>query len=128
MKVSRSQEDYLERILSLASQKGDVRVTDLATDMNISKPSVNKAIGLLKNQGLVDHEKYGTLTLTPKGEAYAKNVEKRHTVLKRFLCDVLKVDEARAEEEACAIEHGVSLDTIERLDRFLEEGLGGSKN
>lgn len=123
IKVSPAQEDYLERILFIRKKNGTVRVTDLAAEMNISKPSVNKAINTLKAQGLVDHEKYGLLSLTHKGEQLAKNIEKRHMVVKKFLFEVLKVEEEKAEKEACFIEHGISLDTIEKLSQYLDNKL-----
>lgn len=120
MKISKSQEDYLERILLLANKESGVRVTDLAASMNISKPSVHKATKLLKMRGLINQEKYGPISLTEDGSSYAKALEKRHMVLKKFLCEILKVDEVRAEEEACAIEHVISASTIESLDMFLK--------
>lgn len=123
IKISPSQEDYLERILFIRKKNGTVRVTDLATEMNISKPSVNKAINNLKAQGLVDHERYGLLSLTTKGEQLAREVEKRHLVLKKFLYEVLNVEEDKAEKEACLIEHSISLDTIEKLSDYLDINL-----
>lgn len=118
--VSRSQEDYLESILTLLNKKTVVRVTDLAQEMKLSKPSINKAIKNLKSQGLVDHEHYGSITLTIKGECLAKNVQMRHQILKKFL-KAIGVNEEKAEEEACAIEHSISIDTIEKLNNFLNE-------
>lgn len=123
IKISPSQEDYLERILFIRKKNGTVRVTDLAVEMNISKPSVNKAINNLKAQGLVDHERYGLLSLTSKGEQLAKDVERRHLILKKFLYEVLNVEEEKAEKEACLIEHGISLDTVEKLATYLDNNL-----
>ena len=116
--ISRSQEDYLEKILDLTQTQTVVRVTDLAQLMNISKPSVNKSINLLKDQGLVEQEKYSFITLTPQGEAVAKNVRKRHDILKQLLLKI-GVDETTAEIEACEIEHSISLGTIDKLADFL---------
>lgn len=118
MKISPNQEDYLEKILDLSATHTIVRVTDLATLMGISKPSVTKAINTLKEHGLVTQEKYSFIALTEAGEKIAKNVRKRHDVLKQLLLTI-GVSEAIAEREACEIEHGVSLETIDKLADFL---------
>jgi len=123
IKISPSQEDYLERILFIREKNSIVRVTDLAVEMNISKPSVNKAISNLKAQGLVSQEKYGLLNLTVEGEKLAKEIERRHITVKKFLHELLKVDEETAEKEACLIEHCVSLETIEKLSSYLAKQL-----
>ena len=118
--ISPTQEDYLEKIWDLLNANAIVRVTDLAQVLNISKPSVNKAINTLKEHGLVEQERYSFITLTEKGECIAKNVRKRHDVLKHLLL-MVGVDEEKAESEACEIEHTVSVDTIEKLDTFLKQ-------
>lgn len=119
--ISDSEEDYLEAILSLSEADSGVRVTDIALELGLSKPSVNKAIKNLKERGLVTHKPYGAVYLTFSGECVAKNVKTRHIVLKSFLKDILGVDPVKAEEEACAIEHSISIDTIEKLSMLLEE-------
>ena len=118
--ISRSQEDYLEKILELSQTNKIVRVTDLAQSMNISKPSVNKSINILKEQGLVDQEKYSFITLTKEGEEVAHGVRKRHDIIKMLLIKV-GVDEETAEKEACEIEHSVSEATVEKLSAFLKK-------
>lgn len=119
--ISNSEEDYLEAILVLSEKNEGVRVTDIASTLGFSKPSVNKAIKNLKERGLVTQEAYGPVYLTFSGECVAKNVKTRHLVLRSFLTDILGVDEAKAEEEACAIEHSISIDTIERLSILLNK-------
>lgn len=116
-KVTASLEDYLEAIYFLNGGEG-VRVTDLALELNISKPSVNRAINTLKNQELVEHEHYGNLKLTEKGLELAKNVAQRHRVLKKFLKNILGVEEKTAEKEACLIEHNLSADTIHKISEY----------
>ncbi|MCL1936318.1 MAG: metal-dependent transcriptional regulator [Defluviitaleaceae bacterium] len=118
--LSSSSEDYLENILHLSRKKTDVRVTDLAIEMKISKPSVNKAIINLKNLGLIEHEKYGTITLTNEGENIAKKVRDKHNILKKFLIDVLEIEEEKADKEACEIEHILSSETIEKIKLFVD--------
>lgn len=120
-KVSPSLEDYLETIFFLRSKNGDVRVTDVALEMSISKPSVNKAINNLKAQGLVEHEHYGLLNLTDTGSELAKSVANRHVVIKNFLMNILGVAEETAEEEACKIEHSMSGDTVKKLSEYVEK-------
>jgi len=118
MALSRSQEDYLSALLQLSKKDTHIRVTDLAKELNISKPSVNKAITLLKAQGLVEQEKYGDIYLTTVGQCLAKNVQKRHQVLRDFL-QAIGVEDKKAETEACAIEHNISIDTAEKLAKFM---------
>ncbi|MFV0439935.1 MAG: metal-dependent transcriptional regulator [Lachnospirales bacterium] len=120
MKVSASLEDYLEVILDLSTESPKVRVTDLANKLNVSKPSVNKAVSILKEQGFIEHEKYGTLQLTDSGKKIAEDVRERHDILKYFLVEVLKVEEDVAEDEACKMEHGLSQETIRKLKNFLK--------
>lgn len=126
--VSASLEDYLEAIYFLNGQTEDVRVTDLAAELGISKPSVNRAVNTLKDRGYVEHEYYGGLRLTREGLDIAMAVAKRHFMLKRFFTDMLGVDEAVAEKEACAVEHSISHETIEKLEglmRRMNEGGAG---
>lgn len=120
--VTASLEDYLEAIYFLNNDEG-VRVTDIATELSISKPSVNRAINTLKSQGLVTHEHYGSLFLTEEGLDIAKKVAKRHFMLKKFLTQILEVDEKTAEEEACLIEHCLSADTVEKFEKFMNKTL-----
>lgn len=121
--ITASLEDYLEAIYFIDSQGGDVRITDIADELKISKPSVNRAINTLKAQGYVEHEHYGSLKLTETGLEIAKSVAKKHMMLKRFLKDVLKVDEKSAEQEACLVEHCLSQDTINKFSNFMDNFL-----
>jgi Mn-dependent DtxR family transcriptional regulator len=100
-----------------------VRLTDVAAHLSVSKASVNRAIGTLKHSGLVLHEHYGTLSLTPNGKVQAKDIYRRHTVLRTFLVSILGVDEKLAEEEACAMEHALSTATIDKWVLFLDKNL-----
>ena len=122
--ISPSLEDYLEKILFLFERNGSVRMTDVALEMNISKPSVNKAINSLKNSGHVIHEHYGLLNLTEKGLETAKQVKKRHFAILMFLTEVLGVEPETAETEACHLEHSMSEDTVIRLIAYLEKVTG----
>lgn len=120
VKISSSLEDYLEAIYILVQHGREVRLTDVADFLNVSLPSVSRAIGTLKDAGLVIHESYGQISLSPKGKTQAGKVLKRHMLFKRFLTDTLGVSEATAEKDACRMEHVVSGETIEKLHRYLE--------
>ncbi len=119
--VTASLEDYLEAIYVLNKKNGHVRVTDVAGELEISKPSVNRAINTLKGQGLVNHEYYGDLSLTEEGRKIAVDVLKRHRLVSSFLTDCLGVDEETAEKEACLIEHHLSGQTVKKLEEFIKK-------
>ena len=117
--ISASLEDYLETIYLLQQKNKEVRITDIASELKISKPSVNRAVGSLKEAGYLEHEFYGTIALTKTGEKIASGVLARHTLIKRFLIEKLGVDEKTAEEDACKMEHVVSPETMNKLYDFI---------
>lgn len=122
--ITAAMEDYLETILSLmASGEGSVRVTDIAERLSIAKPSVTQALGVLKEMGLVEQERYGRVYLTTAGIKAARNVSQRHRLLRKFLVEVLGVDPATADKDACQMEHAVSPATMERLVTWLRDWL-----
>lgn len=127
MKISASGQDYLEAILELYLDKGQIRSVDISEKLGVTRPSVNRAVNLLKNNGLIVHEKYSDIYLTEQGMRLAKAVKSRHTVLKKFLNEVLTVDETTADEDACKMEHNISLETLEKLQIFVDEYLKGNK-
>lgn len=118
--ITASLEDYLEAIFVLNQQNKAVRMTDIAELLAVSKPSVNRAIGTLKEAGLIRHETYGEITLTSAGKARAKSVLTRHNLLKNFLSVTLGVDSDTAEKDACRMEHVMSNESVEKLSNFLE--------
>jgi Mn-dependent DtxR family transcriptional regulator len=111
---------YLETIYVLSKEKNTVRSIDVAESMGYSKPSVSRAVGLLKNGGYLNMGNDGSLTLTDKGVTTAKKVFERHTVLSSFLA-FIGVESAVAAEDACKIEHVVSDETIAAIKKFLDE-------
>lgn len=119
--ISSSLQDYLEAILNLSRQTGLVRVTDIALELNLAKASVAQALTLLKEQGMIQQERYGPVELTEKGRRHALVVKHRHEILLGFLVEVLGVDRRTAEKDACLMEHAVSTETVEKLVDFLEE-------
>jgi len=123
-RISPSLEDYLEAVLELAGDDNGARTTDVAAKLGVSKASVNQAMGLLVNRGLISRERYGPVYLTEDGRDAAQAVCRRHRAIKSFLISVLGVDESAAEEDACQIEHVVSKETMEGLIDFMERGAG----
>ena len=119
-KMSQSLEDYLEAIYRLSLSVDGVGVTDIAEDLSLSKPSVNRAVGTLKEQGFVEHEPYGKILLTSAGTALGQQVYKRHMLLKGFLINQLAVDRETAEQDACRMEHAMSEETIHHLIDYIK--------
>ena len=122
--LTRAGEDYLEAIYRLASEGGSVdgaiRSVDVAESLGVSKASVNKALSMLKETGMVEQSRYGRVTLTPEGERYAALVWRSHRALRLFLVKDLGVDPQWADDGACLMEHVLSADTMERLIGYLE--------
>lgn len=118
--LSHSAQDYLETILIFTLEKGKARVKEVAEHLGVKKPSVVAAVKALVKKGLVHHEHYGYLELTPEGMAVAQEVYHRHQVLFRFFRRILGVEAQTAENDACQIEHYISPNTLERLVRFVE--------
>ncbi len=118
--MTSSLEDYLEAVFVISKQKNSVRLTDIADYLGVSKPSVNRAVNTLTQNGYLEHVTYGDIVITPQGETYAANVLRRHKLIKHFLIDTLGVDEKTAENDACQMEHVMSSSTIERLYDYLE--------
>ena len=118
MQLQESAEMYLETIYLLSRRHSSVRSIDVAEHMGYSKPSVSRAVGLLKQGGYVSVDHDGFLTLTPEGIAVAEKIFERHTVLSRLLVR-LGVSEAVAAEDACKIEHIVSDETFDAIKAFL---------
>ena len=118
--MKESGEMYLESIYVLCNEKKDVRSIDVAERMNYSKPSVSRAIGLLKNEGYIIVDKDGYISLTELGIEKSKSIFERHTVLTKMLI-LFGVDEETADEDACRMEHVISEKTFDAMKRYLEE-------
>ncbi len=118
--MSESMEDYLEAIHLLHQERGRARVGEIARHLGVKGPSVTGAMAQLARMGLVRHERYGIVELTPRGASLAREILARHRKLARFLREVLDVPSERAEREACRIEHAMSRETWSRMEGFLE--------
>jgi DtxR family Mn-dependent transcriptional regulator len=112
--MTQSLEDYLEMVSFLADE-GDVRITDIASRLSVSKPSVLTALKTLEEQGLLEHKRYKGVTLTAKGKQRAKEIRERHDFLTSFLRNVLGVSDATAEQDACKLEHILSEETFLKM-------------
>lgn len=121
MNIHESGENYLETILLLEMRNGTVRAVDIANELGYSKPSVTRAMGVLKKAGYVDQESYGNIRLTDAGRKRANEIYDRHILIKEFLMTILSLDSETAETDACRIEHIVSERTIERMKAVLQE-------
>ena len=120
MHIQESGEMYLETIHLLLKKNGHVRSVDIAEHMGYSKPSISRAVGLLKQGGYLLMDKEGFLTLTEEGLATAQKVFERHTILTRILTR-LGVSEEVASEDACKIEHVISDEAFEAIKNHLNE-------
>ncbi len=121
MKLSSSLEEYLKTIYILETTEKQVRVTDIAKKIGISKPSVNKALNNLKDIKLIEYESYGDIVLTSQGIETAKDIIKRYSTLKLFLTEILEVNKDIAEEEAKSMKHAISEDTVKKLKRYINK-------
>ncbi len=121
MTLQESGEMYLETIYVLSLKSNTVRAIDVGEYMGFSKPSVSRALGLLKDEGLVKRDKDGYLFLTEAGKILAKRIYERHTVLTSLLID-LGVDEKTAAEDACRVEHYISDTTFNAIKAHIKKG------
>lgn len=117
--MKESGEMYLETIYLLCDKKQVVRSIDVAEYMNYSKPSVSRAIGLLKKDGYITVDNEGYISLTTSGKEKSESIFERHTVLTKML-KFIGVDEKTAAEDACRIEHVISERTFDAMKQYLE--------
>ena len=117
MTVRESGEMYLEAILVLGKKTGYVRAIDVSEYLGYSKPSVSRAMGILRQGGYILVEKDGAITLTDSGRKLAETIYERHTVLSELLIR-LGVDEKTATEDACRIEHAISDESFQAIKQY----------
>ena len=118
MSIYESGQMYLETIYILSQKKAHVRAIDIAEQMGYSKPSVSRAMSILKKNGYITVDADGYISLTPSGLDIAQSMYTRHTVLTQLLIE-LGVDEKTAAEDACRIEHVISQESFEAIKRHL---------
>ena len=119
MSMHESAETYLETIYILSHSNTSVRSIDVAEALNYSRPSISRAVGLLKKDGYLLMDEEGFLTLTEEGRALAERIYERHTVLTAAL-EALGVDKETAAEDACKIEHDISDRTFEAIKAHMK--------
>lgn len=126
MNLQESGEMYLESILVLSKKKDRVRSIDVVEYMGFSKPSVSRAIGLLRGGGYVNMDADGYLTLTEAGLEVASKIYERHSLLSSFLIS-LGVSEKTADADACKIEHHISDESFAAIKQYVDETKENSK-
>ena len=114
---------YLETIFVLSKKNPHVRSIDVCEHLGYSKPSVSRAMGLLKNGGFITVDTNGFITLTESGLEIAHKIYERHTLISKFLTSI-GVDEKTASEDACKIEHVISDTSFEAIKKYAEKQRG----
>jgi Mn-dependent DtxR family transcriptional regulator len=121
-RIRESGEMYLENILVLREEMGNLRAVDIARRTGYSKPSISRALGLLRADGMVLVDDDGYIALTEAGEARARKIYERHRVLTDFLIRI-GVDSETADSDACRIEHVISDATFEKMKEYMQKKL-----
>ena len=122
MNIHESAENYLERILMLRERLGYARSVDIATELQVTKPSVCIAMKRLRENNYIEMDNDGLITLTPEGLAIAERIYDRHKVLTSFFC-YLGVSKENAAADACKVEHDLSEETYAAICRFVHKSL-----
>jgi len=112
-------EDYLRTVYEIVKAKGYARIKDISKALGVKPPTVVEMMKRLQEQGLVAYEKYGGITLTPRGEEIAKALKRRHEVFKRFL-ELILVPDDIATRDAHILEHQLDPKTVLQFTRFVE--------
>lgn len=113
--MSPSLEQYVEAIADLLTRGKVCSVSEIAQQVQVSRPAASRAVRELAEQSLVEHKAYSYVDLTPKGQAIARKLANRHVALHEFLRDVLHFDDAEADAEACRLEHHVDDAFVQRV-------------
>lgn len=119
MIIKESAENYLEAILMISKKKGYARSIDVANELGFAKPSVSVAMKNFREEGYIETDADGRITLTSKGLCVAERIYERHQVIARALI-FLGVDEQTAYEDSCKIEHDISQESFQKLKDFLD--------
>ena len=114
-------QNYLELIYELSLDGKKARVSDIARQLGVSKPSVNNAVVVLAKNGYVDYEKYADIKLTAKGKKTAKFICSKHQTIKQLFVEVLHIDEKIADKDACLIEHVISYESIKAMREYIKK-------
>lgn len=120
MSQGESKEMYLETIYILEQANSHAHSAQIAKRLKVSKPSVTKAMGSLKESGLIEQEKYGPVTLTEKGRKQAKQIYENHKLITEFIVSTLGLEPEQAEKDACKIEHVISKKMLNAIKNHLK--------
>lgn len=120
MSIHESGENYLETILLLSKKKSEVRSIDIVNELNLSRPSVSRAMSILKNDGLIKIDSGGFITLSAEGLAIAERIYERHHIITDVLIR-LGVPEEIAAQDACKIEHDLSDESFECIKKHIAQ-------
>ena len=119
-----SVQDYLKAILELSEESAPIKSIDIASVLGHSRASVSKAMNRLKDAGYISKEKYSSIALTDFGRKTADEIKKRNQLIQFFLTDILGVEVNTAKGDACRMEHAISIETAEKLEKYLlKDGL-----
>lgn len=119
MEYSESLEMYLETMYDILKEGGPILSVEVASRLGVSKPSVNRALKVLKEDGLIHHEPYGSITLSPSGLNLAKKIRERHDTIAAFLMATLNIPASIADKDACRMEHILSPETLEAIKNVI---------
>ncbi len=120
MPLTPTLEDYIEAIWHLVAEKGAARVGDIAEAVSVHKSTVSTALKSLSEKRLVDYAPYRAATLTPRGREVAREIVRRHEVMREFLAEVLCVPPGIADDNACRMEHAMTPEVLNRLALFIQ--------
>lgn len=123
-KLTFTMENYLEAIYELSLDGSGARVSDIAKRMGVTKASTNSAMSTLAEKGLIVNEKYREIFLTSTGRDVAEATAKKHQTIRRFFIDILDINPAVADVDACAIEHVISNESISAMQKYLQAKTG----
>ena len=120
-KLTESLENYLETIGMLIRKNKIARVKDISKELDVKNSSVNIALNVLADKGLIIHEKYGYIELTPEGKKIADDIQHKEDVLFHFFTDILGVEKEIALEDACRIEHVISKESFKAVRDYAKD-------
>lgn len=126
-RITPSKEDYLRALYERSAQDMVIRSIDIAGDLRVSRASVSRMLNILKDEGYINKEKYGSVTLTEKGCEVAKSVKERYDLLKDFFQNIIGVESSTAAKDACRIEYVISQETMNGIIRKLQKNTVLSK-
>lgn len=119
-RMHESGEDYLEAILMIQNEKGDCHSVDVARKLGVTKPSVSRAMGILRDDGFIFFDENQIIKFTESGKARAEKIYDRHRLLTNFFMEITGVGAAQAEKNACRVEHVIDGDIVEGIRRYMK--------